>query len=290
MNKDNIKIAEQTSFISLLVNLMFALCKGIAGVFGNSFALVADAIESMTDVFSSLLVFLGIKYATRPADNNHPYGHGKVEPLVTFVIVGFLLFSSGIILYNAIDNIGTAHEKPKMYTIFVLLAVVISKECIYRFMHQKGQDTHSTSLNSEAWHHRSDAISSGMALIGIVIAIFGGEGYESADDYAAIITAGIIIFNTYLIFRPALGEIMDEHLHCDLEDDIRTLSKAHFPETETEKLFIRKYGMFYHIDMHLMVNPKMNVYDAHVLSHQVKDLLMKANPHICNILIHIEPL
>ncbi len=279
--------AKKTALTSLLANTGFAISKGIAGVLGNSFALTADAIESLTDVFSSILVFLGIQYAVRPADDNHPYGHGKIEPLITFIIVGFLVSSSVTITYHAIENINSEHVKPEKFTIFVLLIVIIIKELLYRFVEKKGEETQSTSLQAEAWHHRSDAISSAVALIGILISIYGN--YNHADDYAAIVTAIIILFNAYLIFRPAIGEIMDEHLHLDLEDEIRINTKKHFPETETEKIYIRKNGMLYHVDLHLIVDGNISVHDGHELAHKVKRELMKMNENIGNILIHVEP-
>src|SRR5690606_19582323 len=205
-------------------NGLLALLKGTAGFFGNSYALVADAIESTTDIFSSILVLFGIKYSTRPADDNHPYGHGRAEALITFIVVGFLITAATVIAYESILNIQTPHDLPQSWTLFVLGAIIIWKEISFRLVLKKSKETNSSALKADAWHHRSDAITSVAAFIGISIALFCGKGYESADDWAALLASGFIIYNSYLIFRPALGEIMDEHLYDDVVDDIRKAS------------------------------------------------------------------
>lgn len=282
--------AIKTSIFSFIVNVSFALIKGIAGILGNSYALIADAIESLTDVFSSLLVLLGLKYASRPADDNHPYGHGKAEPLVTFAVVGFLLVSATVIFYQSIINIrSTTQETPKLYTLWILIAVIIAKEAIFRFINKKSAETHSTALKADAWHHRSDAISSAAALIGIGIAVFMGKGFESADDWAALVTSFFIAFNAYLIFRPALGEIMDEHSYEELEQQLREKSKQVKSVIDTEKIHIRKSGMLYFVDLHLIVDGKISVAEGHTIAHNLKDFLKEEFPQIGNVLIHIEP-
>jgi len=216
--------AIKTTYLSIAANAGLAIGKGLAGFFGNSFALIADAIESTTDIFTSVLVLFGLKYASRPADDNHPYGHGRVEPLITFMVVGFLIISAIIIAYQSIKNINTPHELPKAWTLFVLGGIIILKELSYRFVVKKSVETNSSSLKADAWHHRSDAITSVAAFIGITIAILLGKGYETADDWAALFAAGFILYNCYLIFRPALGEIMDEHVYDDLIVNIRKVS------------------------------------------------------------------
>src|SRR5690554_3567895 len=180
------QVAIRTSYFSIAGNALLALAKALAGFFGNSFALIADAIESLTDVFSSILVLLGLRYASKPADENHPYGHGRVEPLVTFAVVGFLIISATIIAYESIAHIRTPHETPEPFTLFVLGGIVIIKEIFYRFISKKSDETKSSSLKADAWHHRSDAITSLMAFLGISIALWFGEGYEAADDWAAL--------------------------------------------------------------------------------------------------------
>jgi len=283
------KTAVKTTYFSIISNAGLALVKGLAGYFGNSYALIADAIESTTDIFSSCLVLFGIKYSNRPADKNHPYGHGRAEPLITFLVVGFLITSATIIAYESILNIKTPHDLPKPFTLFILAAIIVWKEMSYRFVIKKSKETHSSSLKADAWHHRSDAITSISAFIGISIALIFGKGYESADDWAALFSSAFILYNSYLIFRPALGEIMDEHLYDDLLSDIRRVSSTVDGIIETEKCFIRKAGMKYHVDLHAVVNASITVKAGHDLAHLLKDTLRAEIPSIGHVLIHIEP-
>ncbi|PSR11416.1 MAG: cation-efflux pump [Bacteroidetes bacterium] len=286
---DNQQTAIRTTYFSILGNICLALIKGSAGVLGNSYALIADAIESTTDIFSSLLVLFGLKYAKRPADENHPYGHGKIEPLITFIVVAFLVTSATLIAYESIRNISTPQEMPESWTLLVLAAIILWKEVSYRIVIKKSVETHSSSLRADAWHHRSDAITSVMAFIGISIALICGEGYETADDWAALLASTFILYNSYLIFRPALGEIMDEHLYDDLIAEIRTISHTVDGIVGTEKCFIRKAGMFYHVDLHAIVDGNISVKEGHDLAHLLKDTLQAAIPNLGHVLIHVEP-
>lgn len=285
----NEQTAVRTTYFSIAGNTVLAVIKGLAGVFGNSYALIADAIESTTDIFASLLVLLGFKYANRPADKNHPYGHGRIEPLVTFLVVGFLIVSAAVIAYESIQNIRHPHELPEPWTLIVLSAIILWKEISFRLVVRKSRETKSSSLRADAWHHRSDALTSIAAFIGISIALFFGEGYETADDWAALFAAGFIMYNSYLIFRPALGEVMDEHVYDDLIDEIRKISMTVEGVRETEKCFVRKAGMKYHVDLHAKVDADISVKQGHYISHQLKDTLRRELPHLGHVLIHIEP-
>ncbi|QED36883.1 cation transporter [Antarcticibacterium arcticum] len=285
----NVQKAINTSWLSIIGNALLAIAKGITGVFGNSYALIADAIESTTDVFSSVLVLIGLKYSTKPPDENHPYGHGKVEPLITFAVVGFLVISATVIAYESIEHIKTPHRVPESYTLIVLAVIVIIKEIFYRFVSKKGEETKSTSLKADAWHHRSDAITSLMAFIGISIAIFMGDGYETADDWAALFASGFILYNAYLILRPALGEVMDEHMHDDMIENIREISMTVEGVVDTEKCYVRKMGMAFIVDLHIAVDAEISVKKGHDIAHEVKDRLLNELPEIADVLIHVEP-
>jgi cation diffusion facilitator family transporter len=285
----NHQTAVRATYFSIVSNTVLAILKGIAGVFGNSYALIADAIESTADIFSSLLVLFGLKYANRPADENHPYGHGRAEPLVTFLVVGFLITSATIIAYESIQNIGTPHALPKPWTLILLAALIVWKEISFRKVMKKAIETNSSSLKADAWHHRSDAITSVAAFIGISIALILGKGYESADDIAALFAAAFILYNSYKIFRPALGEIMDEHLYDDLVVSIREVSLTVNGVIDTEKCYVRKAGMQYHIDLHAIVNGNISVREGHDISHRLQDTLRAKLPELANVLIHIEP-
>ena len=285
----NEQTAIRTTYFSIVGNAGLAIIKGFAGFFGNSYALIADAIESTADIFSSFLVLFGLKYASRPADKNHPYGHGRAEPLITFLVVGFLITSATIIAYESIKNIGTPHELPKIWTLFVLIPLIIWKEISFQLVIRKAKETNSSSLKADAWHHRSDAITSIAALIGISIALYFGNGYETADDWAALFASGFILYNSYKIFRPALGEIMDEHLYDDLVADIRKVSLSCAGVVATEKCFVRKAGMKYHVELHAIVQADITVKFGHEIAHNLKDTLLNDIPQLGHVLIHIEP-
>jgi cation diffusion facilitator family transporter len=285
----NEQTAIRTTYFSIVGNASLAIIKGLAGFFGNSYALIADAIESTADIFSSFLVLFGLKYANRPADKNHPYGHGRAEPLITFLVVGFLITSATIIAYESIKNIGTPHELPKIWTLFVLIPLIIWKEISFQLVIRKAKETNSSSLKADAWHHRSDAITSIAALIGISIALYFGKGYETADDWAALFASGFILYNSYKIFRPALGEIMDEHLYDDLVAEIRKVSLTCAGVVATEKCFVRKAGMKYHVELHAIVQADITVKYGHEIAHNLKDTLLIDIPQLGHVLIHIEP-
>jgi len=289
MIKQSHEEAQKTAKVSLAGNLFMAVSKGIAGYFGNSYALIADAIESLTDVFSSILVVFGLKYSAKPPDKNHPYGHGKAEPLLTFIVVAFLIISALVIATESIENIITPHKIPKPFTLVVLAGVVTFKEVFYRYVNKKSEQNKSTALKADAWHHRSDAITSLLAFIGISISIFMGPGYEAADDWAALFAAGFILYNAYHIFRPALAEIMDEHVHDEMYNEIMQVAERTAGVKFIEKCLIRKVGMTYHVDIHLEVNGNISVREGHDIAHNLKTNMMESMPNIAEVMTHVEP-
>jgi cation diffusion facilitator family transporter len=281
--------AIRTTYFSIIGNTCLAVIKALAGIFGHSYALIADAIESTSDIFASLLVLFGLKYASRPADQNHPYGHGRVEPLVTFGVVGFLVISATIITYESIAHIRVPHPLPKPFTLYILGAIILWKEISFRIVIKKSKLTNSSSLKADAWHHRSDVITSITAFIGISIALYMGKGYEAADDWAALFASMLILYNSYMIFRPALGEIMDENLYEDMKHEVREIA-IHVPGViATEKCLIRKTGMYFLIDLHIIVDSTISVKEGHTIGHMLKDHLKNELPNIADVLVHIEP-
>lgn len=289
MSTPQSKRAKRTIYFSIIGSFGLAVVKWFAGVFGNSFALIADAIESTSDIFSSILVLLGIKYAERPADKTHPYGHGRIEPLITFIVVIFLVISATIIGHTSIVNIRTPHELPKPWTLIVLGLIIIWKEISYQVVMRRARALNSSSLRADAWHHRSDAITSVAAFIGISMALLLGDGYQSADDWAALFAAGFILYNCYRIFRPALGEIMDENIYEEMVHLIKDKSLNVSGVIDTEKCFVRKNGMSFLVDIHAIVPADFTVKEGHDIAHNLKDYLMAEMPEISNVFVHIEP-
>ena len=236
------------------------------------------------------MVLFGLRYANKPADEDHPYGHGKAEPLITFVVVFLLIISAVIIAYTSIENIKSGkNEIPEKFTLIILGIIIIVKEVFFQVIYRKGKQTNSSALMVDAWHHRSDAITSVTAFAGVAISIYMGKGYESADDWAALLASFFIIYNAFKIFRPALGEIMDEHLYDDMIETIRTSALKVKHVSDTEKCHVRKMGMNYIIDLHLMVNGNLTVREGHQIAHKVQDQIMNDIPSITKVFIHVEP-
>ena len=235
------------------------------------------------------MVIVGFRYARRPPDENHPYGHGKVEPLITFVVVGFLVASATLIIIESIHNIQTPHKAPASYTLWFIGGIIIIKELFFRFVSKSGKEIGSTSLQADAWHHRSDAITSACAFVGIAIAVYMGDTWAQADDWAALVASLIIFYNAYKIFRPALGEIMDEHVHDEFISVIREKAKEIEGIHTTEKCWVRKSGMRYWVDLHIHVDGNLSVHEGHTISHNLKKYLMDEIPEIEDVLVHVEP-
>jgi cation diffusion facilitator family transporter len=279
----------QTAQLGLLVNTILAVVKLVAGVAGNAYALVADAVESFADIFSSLVVWGGLRIASREADEEYPFGYGKAEPLAAAVVALMLLGAAAGIAVEAIREIHTPHHTPAPFTLAVLIGVVVVKEVLFRKVLAVGAAVGSTAVKADAWHHRSDAITSIAAFIGISVALAGGPGWESADDWAALFASGIIVFNALRLLRPAIDDIMDRSPGTELEARISAAALG-TPEVEAiEKLRIRKVGLHYQVDLHVQAQPGMSLHDAHLLSGRVKGSIRCAVPEVGAVLIHMEP-
>ncbi len=273
----------------LLVNTLLAVVKFVAGWVGNSYALIADAVESWADIFGSLAVLGGLHIAARPADRNHTYGHGKAEPLAA-LFVAILLFLAGVsITIAALREIITPHHVvPAAFTLWVLLGVVAIKETLHRVMRGTAKSLNSTAILMDAWHQRSDAITSAAAAVGISVALVGGPRYAVADDYAALLAAGVILLNAVRLSRLPLHELMDAQ-PPDLIERVRAIAEAVPEVAGVEKILARKSGLRYWVDMHVEVDPQMSVSRAHDIAHDVKDAIRTRLPQVEEVLIHIEP-
>ena len=279
----------KTTLIGVAVNALLAATKAIAGILGNSYALVADAIESTFDIVSSLIVLGGIRIAAVPADPDHPYGHGKAEPLAAMVVAVALCTAAVAIAIQSIREIITPHHAPAPFTLAVLVLVVITKESLYRFVFRAGMESHSTAMVTDAWHHRSDAITSLAAFFGISIALIGGAGYESADDWGALLAAAVIAFNGIRLLKPAIAEVMDAAPPPEVEEQVRRTAATVPGVTGLDKCFVRKMGLDYYVDLHVEVDGSIPVSEGHAIAHQVKDALRTSDRRITDVLIHIEP-
>lgn len=279
----------RSTLVGIIVSIILALVKGTAGLVGNSYALVADAIESTADVFTSIIVLTGLKIALKPADSDHPYGHGKAEPIAGMIVASALFVAAIIIIIQSIHEIITPHHAPASFTLIVLFAVIITKEFLFRFIIKVGENIDSIAVKNDAWHHRSDAITSAAVFIGISIALIGGKGFEPADDYAALFASIIIIINAYRLFKPAFYEIMDTAPPMYILEEIKIQAGKVDGVMGIDKCFVRKMGLEFFVDIHVIVNRNLPVHAGHLIGHDVKDQLMKFNPKISDVLVHIEP-
>ena len=283
------EVGIQSVRYSIVVNLLLAITKGFVGFFGNSFALIADAIESTADVFTSLIVWIGLKSAAKPPDEDHPYGHGRAEPLAGIVVALSLVAAAIFIGIESIRLIQTPHKTPAPYTLIILIAVIFIKEYMFRYVEKTANEIGSIAVKGDAWHHRSDAITSLVAAFGITIALIGGDGYESADDWAALVAAAFIIYNAWHIFEPAFHEVMDKAPPQYLVEEIKELARQVEGVQDVEKCFIRKSGFEFFVDIHVVVDGNLSVTEGHKIGHDVKDFIILHKPFIYNVLTHIEP-
>jgi cation diffusion facilitator family transporter len=289
MPTERLKRSLRATFTGLAVNVALAISKLLAGIFGHSHALIADAIESLADVFSSLIVWRALVVADEPPDEDHPYGHGKAEPIATAVVSVVLLLAAVWISVQALREIAEPHLAPARFTLVVLLLVIGIKESLFRFVSRESIIVESSAVASDAWHHRSDAITSLAAAVGIGISLIGGKGYEAADDWAALIAAGVIAWNGFRLLRPALNELMDSSPNREVIDRIRKIAETCPGVARVEKCFVRKMGYHYFVDMHVEVDPQMTVLRSHEIAHDVKDKIRAQIPTVHDVLVHIEP-
>jgi cation diffusion facilitator family transporter len=276
--------------VTVAVSLGLGAAKIIAGVLGHSYALIADGVESLLDVVSGLAVAGSLRLAAQPPDEEYPYGYGKVEPTAALLIAAGLLVAATVITIQSVREILTPHKAPAAFTLAVLVAVVVIKEVLFRFLLRTGESIASRAMQTDAWHHRSDSLTSLAAFIGISIALWGGKGYEPADDWAALFAAGVIAFNGVRLMRRAWREIMDASLPEHIVDNIREISRHVDGVAGIDMCRVRKSGLGLWVDIHVEVHGDMPVRDGHEIAHRVKDALMASKHNVMDAVVHIEPM
>jgi cation diffusion facilitator family transporter len=279
--------------IGFFISLILSVGKFAAGVLGHSSALVADAVESFADTLGSMLVWQALRVAAKPADDDHPYGYGKAEAIAALLVGGMLVVAAFYIVIKAFHEIMTPHESPAAWTLWVLVAIVVVKEGLFRVVMESAEEFASDAARADAWHHRSDAITSAAAFFGVAIAVwgpdlFGIKGLVMADEAAAILASGVILITATRLIRPALDELLDATSH-ELASTIVGISEAVDGVRLIEKVLVRKSGAGFHLDMHLQVDPDLSIRVAHALAGKVKAILKEAIPGLMTVLIHVEP-
>jgi cation diffusion facilitator family transporter len=297
--KNRLQRGLRATFLGIAVNVLLGAAKFLAGIFGHSHALIADATESFADIFNSLVIWRGIVVAATPPDQEHPYGHSKAEPLAGAFGAVMLLLAAVWIAGKAALNIyqflhpqifDMPREPLRAFTLVVLVVVIVVKEGLFRFVIGEGDATDNAAVKTDAWHHRSDAITSAGAFIGISIALVGGEKFSWADDAAAIFCAVIIGLNGWLLLRAPLSELMDEAPDPKIVERIRQIAADTSGVARVEKCFVRKAGHLFFVEMHVEVDPLMTVLRSHEIAHAVKDKIRETMPNVSDVLVHIEPM
>lgn len=283
------KLGARLALIGAVLNALLSAVKIAAGVMGHSYVLIADGIESWVDIASSFVIWGGLRVAAKAPDEAHPYGHGKAEPvaalIVSFITIGVATALAG----QSIHQIFTPHPSPKAYTLLVLLVVILTKFFLSRYVSAFGERAQSTAIQTDAWHHRSDAIVSSLAFVGIAVGVIGGKGYETADDWAALIACGVIAYAGYRFFKASIYEIMDTAPPSAIKMEIRQTARSVSGVLGIEKCRVRKMGLEYYVDIHVLVDRLASVEAGHQIAHHVKNVIRSSNAQIADVLVHIEP-
>ena len=285
----NLQSGARLALLGMVVNIALASAKIAAGLVGNAYVLIADGIESALDIAGSVVIWGGLKFAARPPDETHPYGHGKAEPVAAIVVaLGVIAAAIGLAL-QSVREILVPHHAPAPFTLVVLIVVIFVKEFLYRAVVRVGRKVESTAVQTDAWHHRSDALTSAAAFIGISVALIGGRGWESADDWAALFACAVIAANGFWILKPALHELMDTAPRGEIVEQVARAAAAVPGVIETEKCLVCKMGLAFYVDLHVGVDGNISVHEGHRIAHEVKAAVQRANDRIADVLVHVEP-
>jgi cation diffusion facilitator family transporter len=285
----NLQTGARVALLGLIINVALATAKILAGVIGNAYVLIADGIESAFDIAGSIVIWGGLKFAARPPDATHPYGHGKAEPLAAIAVAIGVLAAALALAVQSVRELFLPHDAPAPFTLVVLVAAIVMKELWYRRVVRFGRSAESTAVQTDAWHHRTDALTSVAAFVGISISLLGGERWQSADDWAALFACALIATNGVRLLRPALYEIMDTAPRSDIVDLIGRAAAAAPGVLEVDKCLVRKMGLSFYVDLHIGVDANISVREGHHIAHVVKREIKATDPRIADVLVHVEP-
>jgi cation diffusion facilitator family transporter len=272
-----------------LISAFLAAVKIVSGIIGHSYALIADGVESVMDIFSALVVWGSLRVAAKPPDSNHPYGHGRAESLGAMVVALGLLGAALGIAIQSIHEIITPHRAPASFTLFILAGVVITKEILYRILRRTGIEIASSAVRADAWHHRSDALTSLAAFVGISVSLLGGPGYEAADDWAALFACLVIAFNGIRLLRTTLDDVMDAAAPDEVVQKVRRIAGSVADVEHIDKCRVRRSGLSLLVEVHVVVDGELPVRRGHDIAHAVKATLIASRLGILDVAVHIEP-
>ena len=277
------------ALFGLIINILLASAKILAGIIGHAYVLIADGIESALDIGGSIVIWGGLTVAARPPDQTHPYGHGKAEPIAAIIVAAGVVAAAAGLAIQSVREIFLPHHAPASWTLAVLVVAVIVKETLFRYVIRFGQKVESTAVKTDAWHHRIDAMTSAAAFIGISLALIGGKKWQSADDWAALVACALIAANGVRLAHPAFYEIMDTAPGGKFIRSIRSVASSVPGVVELEKCRARKMGLDYYVDLHVGVDGNISVHEGHEIAHRVKSAIQQSDSRVADVLVHIEP-
>jgi cation diffusion facilitator family transporter len=282
------RTARTAAKVGIFSNLGLAVVKAFVGILAGSIALIADAIHSLADLLTSAVVLVGLRIAERPADANHPYGHTRAETLAAAFIAGPLAISGLVMAWTAVRNLSAARPAPEPWALWTALAAVIVKEILYQYKVRVGRRTGSRSVIADAWHHRSDALSSAAVLVGLALTRLHPSLWW-ADPAAALLVCAFIVWIGVGALRGAVRDLMDEHPGSALEASLRRVISEHPSVAKAEKIWMRRAGLEYSVDIHIEVDPDLPVSEGHEIAHEVIDRIRTQLPEVRNVQVHVEP-
>ncbi len=281
--------AMRAAGLGLAVNMCLGIVKLIGGLIGQSFALIADAVNSLGDVVTSLAVLFALRLAQQPADDEHPYGHTRAEAIAGSNLALLVIVSALLVGWESVQRISVLHELPPVWTLWIAAANVLIKEGMYRYKLSVSRRTGSSALMANAWDHRSDAFCSLAVLIGLGIVRWGGPAWIGADEVSALVVVAAIVWSGAKLFRSSSSELMDSQAEHQLVCEIRQAAAAVPQVRAVEKLLVRKSGLEYFADIHIQVDAQITVEEGHRIGHAVKDRLTTRFKSLRDVLVHLEP-
>jgi cation diffusion facilitator family transporter len=279
----------QAAWLGLTINLLLGLTKLIGGIVGDSFALISDSINSLGDVVATVVVLVAVRIAQQPADDEHPYGHTRAEAIAGSTVSVLIMVSALGIGWEALQRLTLKHSLPEAWTLWIAGTNVVIKEFLYRYKVRIGRRTGSSAMIANAWDHRSDAFCALAVLLGLATVRWGNGRWMWADEVAALVVVGAILFSSLRLYRVSASELMDLQADGTLVDQVRTMASTIPGVRGVEKLWIRKSGIEYFVDIHLEVDPQLTVAEGHRIGHVVKDRLTGCFASIRDVLVHLEP-
>lgn len=277
------------TFIGLLINIFLFIIKLILGIFGQSQALTADAFHSLSDFTTDFSIIFGVKLWSKPPDERHPYGHRRIETIVTIIIGVILIIAAVSLGYNAILSLKGAPQGPPQFIAFIGAVIsIISKELLYRWTIKTGKKEKSPALIANAWHHRTDALSSIPVGVAILVTLID-EKLAFLDQLTALVVSIFILYAAYKLIKPSLLEIIGTGFSEKNKNLVQSLILSIKEIRSVHGIRSRQMGSGWFVDLHIQLDAEITVEEAHKVVESVKDILLEKGPDIIDVMVHVEP-